>query len=161
MPVENGIAATVLPVLPGIMGIGIIAAIKANFKVIPYLLHFAFFILLSISGFLNGNGSLETLPSLVAAAGVLYFLVLGIYMFLFNNSYSKYSSIAAATMTVLPLIPLSFLFYINVAEPSTVFTMDISAFRELISIALLISLFLYTAANSAYLEYVNRKAFHR
>jgi hypothetical protein len=64
-------------------------------------------------------------------------------------------------MTVLPLIPLSFLFYINVAEPSTVFTMDISAFRELISIALLISLFLYTAANSAYLEYVNRKAFHR
>lgn len=161
MPVENGIAATVLPVLSGIMGIGVVSAIKANFKAIPFILHFAFFLLLSFAGFVGGNGSFEILDSLLSAVGVLYFLVLGLFMFLFNNADSKYSSVTVAVSGVIPLIPFSLRFYMAVAAPASVFTIDASIFGEIINIMLIVSLFLYTAANSAYLAHVDRKASHR
>ncbi len=158
LPVETGIATVVLPFLLCIFGLGVIKELKAGFKAVLYLLHFVFFILLSVSGYFMGNPAFEPMMLVSTAAGLLYFLLLGIYIFVLNKTSSRYRSLVVSILTVIPVIPLAFAFYIEAAEPVSIFTMDLSAFGRLAGSAFLVSLFIYTLSNSIYLEYVNRKA---
>ena len=152
-----GFAMIVTSFLIYFLGLGINREIKTKYKFPLYAAHFIFLGVSATAGYFMTSYLFPDLMKYLIITGNIYFAVLIIYFLLQHRIYSRYFSRTIIILTSLPVIPFLYAVYKLIAGTTLILSTDLTGFDNIVIYTLLLTMLLYTAVNSVYLSYINRR----
>ncbi|MDX1358247.1 MAG: hypothetical protein R3232_05405 [Clostridia bacterium] len=152
-----GFAMIVTSFLIYILGLGINREIKTKYKFPLYAAHFIFLGISATAGYFMSSYLFPDLMKYLIITGNIYFAFLIIYFLLQHRIYSRYFSRTIMVLTSLPIIPFLYGVYKLITGATLVLSTDVAGFDNIVIYTLLLTMLLYTAVNSVYLSYINRR----
>lgn len=139
------------------LGLGLIADIKADFKFLLHLTHFAVFAFVFLTGYFINSTQLDIFISGLFVSIIVKDIFLLIFFLFQKRTSSSYSSrimMAVTTISLLPAVYITFrIFTIGPLE-----TLGSNLLADMISkILLVVLIYISVSANSLYIQYINRK----
>lgn len=154
-----GIAIIVSAFLIFLLSLGIIRELKSKFKFALYLMQFLFLIITCASGYFLDDMIFSDIIKYFFFIGAAYFIILIIYYVIQHKIYSKYYSNTIMIISATPVVPFLYFASKIIAGSDIVLSRGLMSFDNIALYALLFTMLLYDAVNSAYLSYINRRVY--
>jgi hypothetical protein len=140
-----------------ILGLGLIADIKADFKFILQLSHFAVFAFLFSTGYFIGSAQLYIFINALFISLLVKNILLLIFFLFQKRTSSSYASRIMMAVTTISLLPAIYLTYRIFTEGTLEIFGSTLMIDMIAKILFVLLVYISVFANSVYILYINRK----